>query len=141
METATKQTVKIKRIILAEENADDAEIFTDASADINKVVNVEVFNTGQKLLEVLHNTTDFPDIVVIDLKMPVKNGFECLEEIKKTKLWKNAKVVILSTLSQLEQIKNTYNLGANLYVAKSTNYVDFKKTLAECLELNLDDLK
>ena len=139
METIGKRTIKIKRIILAEDDADDADIFTDTLADIAKDVKVEVFSDGQMLLDALQNTTDFPDLIFLDLNMPIKNGFQCLEEIKKTELWKNVKVIILSTSSYPEQIKRAYDLGADLYFTKSTSYVEFKDTLANCLKLNFDD--
>ena len=138
METIRKRTIKIKRIILAEDNAD---IFTDTEADISNDVNIEVYKDGEMLLEALHNTTDFPDIVFLDLNMPVKNGFQCLEEIKNTKLWKNVKIVILSTSSHPEQVKTAYGFGADLYFTKSTSYAEFKNTLANCLQLDLTDLR
>ncbi len=141
MKTTDKQTFKIKRIILAEDDADDADIFTNTLADINGDVKVEVYSDGQLLLDALNNTTDFPDIVFLDLNMPVKNGFQCLEEIKQTALWKNVKVVILSTSSHPEQIKTAYDLGADLYLTKSTSYTEFKNTLTNCLQIDLKDMK
>ena len=141
MEIIGKRTSKIKRIILAEDDADDVDIFTDTLADITNDVKVEVFSDGQMLLEALENTTDFPDIVFLDLNMPVKNGFECLEEIKNTQRWNNVKVVILSTSSHPEQIKMAYDLGADLYLTKSTSYTEFKNNLTNCLQLELTDLR
>lgn len=141
MEIIGKRTFNIKKIILAEDDADDADIFTDILADITNDVKVEVFSNGQILLEALHITKDFPDIIFLDLNMPVKNGFQCLEEIKNTKRWNNVKVVILSTSSHPEQIKTAYDLGADLYLTKSTSYSEFKNTLTNCLQLDLTDLR
>jgi CheY-like chemotaxis protein len=137
----TKRAVKIKRIILAEENANDADIFTDSLTNINKQVDVEVFNNGHSLLEALNNITDFPDIVFLDLNMPMKNDFQFLEKIKETQLWKNVKIVILSSSSHPELIKTSYNLGADVPLTEPINYEDLKKTLAKLLQLDLDDLK
>lgn len=141
MEIIGKQTFNIKRIILAEDDADDADIFMDTLADIANDVKVEVFSNGQILLEALQSTKDFPDIIFLDLNMPVKNGFQCLEEIKNTKRWNNVKVVILSTSSHPEQIKTAYDLGADLYLTKSTSYSEFRNTLTNCLQLDLIDLR
>lgn len=141
MEIIGKRTFNIKRIILAEDDADDADIFMDTLADIANDVKVEVFSNGQILLEALQTTTDFPDIIFLDLNMPVKNGFQCLQEIKNTKRWNNVKVVILSTSSHPEQIKTAYDLGADLYLTKSTSYSEFRNTLTNCLQLDLTDLR
>jgi len=141
MELTTKQNIKINKIILAEDDADDVDIFKDTLDDIEQGVDLKVFSNGQKLLEALQSTTDFPDIIFLDLNMPIKNGFQCLEEIKKNEPWKNLKVVILSTSSHPEQIRTAYDLGADLYLTKSTDYMSFKRNLYKCLNLELEDLK
>ena len=68
--------------------------------------------------------------------MPFKNGMLCLQEIKTNQLWKNIKVVILSTSSHQDQIKAAYDKGADFYMTKSASYKDFKNTVAACLHKN-----
>jgi two-component system, OmpR family, alkaline phosphatase synthesis response regulator PhoP len=77
-----------------------------------------------------------PDIILLDLIMPVKDGFETLEELKKNPSLKNIKVVILSNLSQDEDKKRVLEMGAVDYVVKANvafrEIVDLvKKHLAE----------
>jgi CheY-like chemotaxis protein len=128
-----------KKILLAEDDNDDMDIFIEALSEINKDINVKTFYNGQRLLEALRKNNYLPDIVFLDLNMPVLNGFECLKVIKETTLWNNVKVVILSTSSNPEQIKTAYKLGADLYITKSANFLDYRGNLKKCLDLYFND--
>ena len=62
-----------------------------------------------------------PDLLLLDLIMPVKDGFTTLSELKKDKKLKNIKVIIMSNLGQEEDINKAKTLGASEYLIKS-NY-------------------
>lgn len=65
-----------------------------------------------------------PDLVILDLMLPKKSGFEVLEEIKKNNLWKNVPVLILSNLGQNEDIKKGKEMGAVDYVVKADTSIE-----------------
>jgi CheY-like chemotaxis protein len=65
-----------------------------------------------------------PDIILLDLLMPKKDGFEVLAELKSNPLWKNIPVVIATNLGQSEDIKKALALGANDYFIKSNVRLD-----------------
>ena len=84
---------------------------------------VLIAKNGEEALNFARNRK--PDIILMDLIMPVKDGFQALEELKSDPELKNIKVIILSNLSQDEDKKRTLDLGALEYVVKSD--VSFKE--------------
>ena len=71
--------------------------------------------------------------------MPVKNGFQCLEEIRANKELKDRAVVMLSTSESKEVISKSYALGADKYITKPTDFRELKKAIELCLgEFNTD---
>ena len=131
-----------KTCFLVDDDIDDQEIFMAAVNEVDNSIKCVGIDNCEEAIETLKCTgQNPPDFIFLDLNMPVKNGFQCLEEIKNTKRWNNVKVVILSTSSHPEQIKTAYDLGADLYLTKSTSYSEFRNTLTNCLQLDLTDLR
>ena len=128
-------TVKLKSLLLAEDDTEDAEIFRDILNDISSGINLLVVANGLLLMNHLHTTEELPDIIFLDMNMPLKNGLQCLREIKDFEKWQHVRIIILSTSSQPELVKTAYELGAELYLEKPTSYPKFKMLLKECLML------
>lgn len=128
-------TVKLKSLLLAEDDTEDAEIFRDILNDISTGINLLVVANGLLLMNHLHTTEELPDIIFLDMNMPLKNGLQCLREIKDFEKWQHVRIIILSTSSQPELVKTAYELGAELYLEKPTSYPKFKTLLKECLML------
>jgi len=72
---------------------------------------------GEEGLEVVRSKK--PDLILLDLVMPKKNGFEVLEELKASKETVNIPIIILTMLGQEEEVEKGLKLGANQYVIKS----------------------
>lgn len=88
----------------------------DATNIPSKVTTV---GNGEELLDTLKDPAEpNPDIVFIDINMPVKGGKEALEEIKSDQNLKDIPAVMLSTSNHPRDIEETFNKGANLYVQK-----------------------
>ncbi|MCY7422358.1 MAG: response regulator [Chitinophagaceae bacterium] len=123
-----------KKILMAEDDEEDVDIFKQVLTDLTVHVNLEVAANGIELMVMLEDATVLPELIFLDLNMPFKNGMVCLQEIKANHQWKNIKVVILSTSSHQDQMKTAYEKGADFYMIKSTSYTDFKNAVAACLE-------
>lgn len=80
-------------------------------------VNILLSENGEQALKVINEAK--PDLVLLDLMMPVKDGFEVLKEIKERNLAAGMKVVVLSNLGQEEDIEKAKELGAIDYIIKS----------------------
>jgi DNA-binding response OmpR family regulator len=77
---------------------------------------------GEEALEILKEFT--PDLILLDLVMPRKDGFATLEEIKNSNQWKNIPVLIATNLGQKEDIDRGMKLGAADYLVKTDTSVD-----------------
>lgn len=137
MQAATQ----VKNVYLAEDDADDAAIFGDAVVEIDANVNVCAVDNGLKLLRTMEQGETLPEIIFLDVNMPVKTGFECLAEIKKVPAWQHIKIVVLSTSSHQLQINRAYDLGADLYIVKPVSYTAFKNAIHKCLQFDFESLK
>jgi CheY-like chemotaxis protein len=126
----------IKRIFLADDDEDDAWLFKDVLSGLNKNVQLTIAVNGLKLIALLEQADALPDLIFTDLNMPLKNGFQCLQEIRSRPEWNSIKVIIHSTTSQQEQIDEAYRLGADLYLPKFTDYRQFRLALTKCLEMD-----
>ncbi|TDW47840.1 response regulator receiver domain-containing protein [Flavobacterium sp. 270] len=114
------------KIILAEDDKDDQELFIEA-LDATKVsAEVVTVENGQELVNTLKDRAEpKPDIVFIDINMPVKGGKEALAEIKSDQELKDIPAVMLSTSNHPKDIEETFNNGANLYVQKPSSFTGF----------------
>ena len=124
-------------ITLADDDEDDRLFFTDAFDElkINTVVNT--VNNGRELINFLnHEETVLPNIIFLDLNMPILNGIEALKEIKQNDKFKDIAIAIYSTSSSEEDVENTFVLGANIYIKKPSNFNDLKKILSDVVTLN-----
>lgn len=78
---------------------------------------VQMTADGEELIQSLK--TSKPDLIILDLLMPKKDGFEALKEIKENPLWKDIPVIIASNLGQTNDIDQGIKMGASDYIVKS----------------------
>lgn len=96
--------------------------------------NYEVFiaRDGQEALEILK--TQFPDVVILDIMMPLVDGFETLEQIKKNEKLNHCKVIFLSAKNKESDIEKGLALGADAYLTKPFSIKKVVEQVAELLE-------
>jgi CheY-like chemotaxis protein len=129
------------KILLAEDDVEDIEFFTGIMSEISPDIKIIVAKNGNELISLLESEKQLPDFIFLDLNMPIKTGFECLKEIRSSEKWNDIKIVVLSTSSHQEKIKETYKMGADLYLQKPNSYGTFKEILSKCLQMDWDSLK
>ncbi len=121
-------------ILLVEDNAGDVRLTREVLRDSKVRNNLIVANNGQEALACLRKQGKFtgtvrPDLILLDLNLPVKDGREVLAEIKGDPDLKRIPVVILTTSKAEEDILKTYNLHANCYVTKPVDLEQFVKVV------------
>jgi len=124
-------------ITLADDDEDDRLFFTDAFEELKINTIVNTVNNGKELLNFLnHPETILPNIIFLDLNMPILNGIDCLKEIKSNDKFKDIAIAIYSTSSSDQDVEETFVLGANIYIKKPSNFNDLKKTLSDVVIIN-----
>jgi CheY-like chemotaxis protein len=124
-------------ITLADDDEDDRLFFIDAFEELKISTIVSTVNNGRELLNFLnHPETVLPNVIFLDLNMPILNGIECLKEIKLNDRFKEIVVAIYSTSSSDQDIEDTFVLGANIYIKKPSSFDSLKKILAEIVTIN-----
>jgi len=117
-------------ILLVEDNAADVRLTREALKDA-KILNIlHVARDGEEAMEFLcrkgkHADAPRPDLVLLDLNLPRKDGREVLAEIKANEDLKRIPVVILTTSKSEEDVLKAYNLHANCYVTKPLDLDQF----------------
>lgn len=124
----------MKNIILADDDTDDCELFQDALKELSIQTQLTISEDGVVLMKTLDDTVPPPpDVIFLDLNMPIKNGYEALTEIRNTPKLKDIMVVIFSTTDNQIAIEKTYSLGANYYVRKPNSFALLKKAIETIL--------
>lgn len=128
-----KNTRKV--IFHADDDEDDRQLFMEAVAELELAVSVKQAADGQNLLNILHSSTiEMPEIVFLDINMPGIGGFECLQQIRSSKVpLKHLCIIMLSTSGTPENIKRSFELGADLYAVKPSSFAGLKEMLYEIL--------
>jgi CheY-like chemotaxis protein len=120
-------------ILLAEDDENDALLMQRAFKKTGKPVTMTVLRNGQEVIDYLGACDDphadktqfrLPELIILDLKMPQRNGFEVLEFIKTHADLKRIPTVLLSSSRQQRDILKAYDLRANSYLVKPTAFHD-----------------
>ncbi|SKC58158.1 response regulator [Ohtaekwangia koreensis] len=123
----------IQNIYYADDDQDDVLLFKDVFVELGQPINLTIAENGIVLLEKLLATRQHPDVIFMDLNMPLKNGFQCLKEIKTHTSLQEIPVVILSTSSAMDNIEKSYQLGAFQYIQKPMRFSLLKTEIEKCL--------
>jgi len=126
-------------ILVVEDNSADALLAKTILREKFVSTNVNVVDDGVKALSYLHMQAPHlnairPDLIILDLNMPRKGGFEVLQELKEDRSLSKIPVVVLTTSSSDEDIDKSYELNANCYVIKSLDLHDFERDVESIKE-------
>ena len=121
-------------ILLVEDSPADILITREAFQDARLMNTIHVVEDGVQAMEFLRRGGSFasaprPDLILLDLNLPRKNGREVLAEIKGNAEFKSIPVIVLTTSSADEDIIQAYDLHANCYVVKPVGFDNFLKAV------------
>lgn len=122
---------KPKNIYYLDDDFDDLGLFKEIVEELGH--NVKVFSNGRKLLIFLEIAENKPDLLFLDIHMPVLNGEEILEIIKKSEDWKDIPVVMVSGAYPKKLLQYCAQLGVKCLVKKH-NFQEFKQNISDVLE-------
>jgi chemotaxis family two-component system response regulator Rcp1 len=121
-------------VLLVEDNPGDVRLTREALKDAKLCSNVHVVEDGAAALDYLYRRDPYaqalrPDLILLDLNLPKKNGREVLFQIKQDQVLKSIPVVILTTSQAEEDILRAYDLHANCYVSKPVDFEQFMRVV------------
>ncbi|MCD0155942.1 response regulator [Deinococcus sp. 6GRE01] len=121
----TTTSPNVLRVLLVDDNPADQLLALEAFADHEDRVRVSVCSDGPEALSVLLSGRDLPDVVVLDLNMPIMSGFDVIREIRAAPALHHLPVVILSTSSDRADVTRAYDLLASAYLVKQASFPAF----------------
>lgn len=121
-------------ILLVDDDDDDQYIFTETLKELGVTDQCVLTNNGIMALDHLHNAETIPTIIVLDLNLPLMNGFEFLDKIKKDERFSNIPVIVFTTSDSSADQKLATQMGAT-FITKTADFTKLKKALSEKLVL------
>lgn len=132
-------------IFYADDDEDDLLMFEDAintiSQNSEKVIRLHTHRNGENLIESIRSFTSRNKVVFLDLNMPLKSGFEFLEEIRSISETMETPIVIYSTSKDERNVQLSQELGANFYAYKPFDYKELLTMLSNVIHINWENNK
>lgn len=127
-------TSKSIDVLLVEDDLGDVDLTRESLRESKVAINLEVIDDGLKALQYLKREGPYaqairPDVILLDLNLPKRDGREVLREIKSDEDLKRIPVVVLTTSDTEMDILKSYGLGANCYVTKPVGLDQFSKVV------------
>lgn len=127
---------ELKRILLAEDNADDVELTLAALEENGLASQVMVLRDGSEVLDYFYHRGDFaarpvgnPCVLLLDVKMPKVSGLEVLRVLKRDEKLRAMPVVMWTSSREEGDLIQSYELGANAYVVKPMEFAQFAQAV------------
>ncbi len=129
-----------REILLVEDNLGDIRILEEAFADAGITSRMNVVRGGEEAMDFLYRRGRFggaptPDLIVLDLNMPAKNGRSVLQELKADPLLRNIPVAILTSSAVDRDILKTYGLPEGAYIVKPAFYAHYSEVVRSLMEV------
>ncbi len=133
MSDAPKTPFDYETILLAEDNADHVTLIKRAFVQSRLINPIQVVEDGEQTIAYLSGQGKYADrkqypapaLLLLDLKMPNKDGFEVLEWIRYQPEWRSLRVVVLTTSDRIYDVQRAYELGAHSFLTKPLDVRDF----------------
>lgn len=121
----------MNKILLIDDDADDRESFCSALKEVAPQYEcVPISSCIKALAALVKMDQDIPEIIFIDINMPVMSGWQCLSVLKRDPVINSIPVIIYSTSSYLDDLKKAKSLGAFCFFSKPDSYKSLKINLS-----------
>jgi CheY-like chemotaxis protein len=125
-----------KLILLADDDLDDTEMFCEALEDIDESIVCLCAANGKEALNILQDIDEIPELIFLDVNMPIMSGWECLKILKNDKRYQDIPVIMISTSSHKKDMDIALELGSMCYFVKPYDFKDLKHVL-QSIAVNL----
>lgn len=128
--------MKMKKVLLADDDADDREIFVRVLGKKTDVVLLNTFENGREVIDFLETVSSpeqLPHLIILDHNMPKMNGTETLGRLKSDERYADISVVIYSTYSDQRMRETCEQLGAAMVLSKPASMKEYEATIDKFL--------
>jgi CheY-like chemotaxis protein len=134
MTTISRTTHKQTGTILCiDDDDDDASLLEIAVNSYNEGIRFIKCYGGNEALELLKKSDLAPDLILLDVNMPLLNGFDCLIEIRKIPRCAEVPIFMLSTSASLRDVDRAYEIGARKFLTKPNSYSQIYTMISEII--------
>ena len=112
-------------VLFADDDDDDQFLIKQIIDEIGITANIIQARNGIEVLHFLESESIVPDIILLDINMPIMDGLSVLEQIRAKKNYLNVRIVLFSTTADPIIVRKAYDLGATLYLCKPNKYEDY----------------
>ena len=123
---------------MVDDDADDRDLFNEAMWTIDSSIVTHFSENGQEALDMLAELTELPQIIFLDINMPVMDGWNCLRKIKSNPRLQAIHVMMYSTSALQKDLTKARDLGVSWFIMKPNGYEDLKNLLAKIVG-NIDN--
>jgi CheY-like chemotaxis protein len=119
-----------RTILMADDDAEDCLLVRDALREAGRDCDLRFVRDGEELFDYLHGRGEFagsqkaprPDLILLDLKMPCKDGRETLRELKADPRFRQIPVIAFTTSTASDDVEYSYGAGVNAYITKPASF-------------------
>ncbi len=128
------QTTDEVSILIADDDPDDQGFITEALHRQAFNGQITCLNNGRQLLQYLHTSPQLPDVIVLDLNMPLKDGYEVMSEMKADISLHNIPVIVLTSSTRPQDKQASTRLGARQYYQKPLSVPEYEDIALRILD-------
>lgn len=126
-----------RTILMADDDVEDCLLVRDALGETGRPCDLRFVRDGEELFDYLRHEGEYvdgrespwPDLILLDLKMPRKDGRETIRDLKSDPRYRRIPVIALTTSSAGDDVECSYNIGVNSYITKPTTFRDLVAVL------------
>jgi CheY-like chemotaxis protein len=133
MQNLRSEEMSVISVLLVDDDTEDQALFAEAIAQVTMPIDLKILNNGIDLMQFLYSDAPLPDVVFLDLHMPMMDGEECLTDIRQEKRFETIPVLIYSTSYDFSRIERLFTLGANFFLQKPLRFIDLVTSLQRCI--------
>jgi CheY-like chemotaxis protein len=130
----TSPTDEAQEVLIADDDKDDYELIEDAIKTLQLRIVVTRADNGEILMKLIHEK--IPDVLLLDLVLPCKDGKACLREIRSDKKFDDLPIIVYTSLRDLDSIEFCFRSGTNMYVFKPDTYSQIVESIQKIFSIN-----
>ncbi len=126
------------KVVLVDDDAEDREFFQEVIDELPYEIQLTMYKNGQEFVDgLVESKNSLPDLVFLDLNMPIKSGIQSLKEVRQMEEFKKIPIIaIYSTSISPQDQADTFHLGADAYICKPNDYRELKRLISKIFEMD-----